>query len=373
MSKTKISTKNQNLLWARSAGRCEYEGCNEVLYQDILTKKNYNAAYIAHIVADEPNGPRGDAERSGLLNDNISNLMLLCDRHHRLVDKEDVAGHSEERLLEMKRKHEERIRRLTAIKPEMKSEIVLYGANIGKHTSLLSYERASDALFPDYYPACDRAIELSLKNVPFEDKDEEFWECEARNLQLQFDDRIKPGISLNTVSHISLFALAPQPLLIKLGTLLNDLYSVRVFQKHREPDTWRWSDNGTKARVILNKPESCEFSPVLLLGLSAHVDHKRIRKVLGDRISVWEITTDNPGNDFLQLEETLSDFRKLIRDTLDQIKYEHGCTELKVFPVMPVAVAVELGRVWMPKADMPLVIYDENKKNGGFFRTITIN
>ena len=28
--------------------------------------------------------------------------------------------------------------------------------------------------------------------------------------------------------------------------------------------------------------------------------------------------------------------------------------------------------VWMPKADMPLVIYDENKAKGGFYKTITI-
>ena len=90
MSKTKISSMNQNLLWAISGGRCEYDGCNEVLYTDILTKKRYNTAYIAHIVADSPDGPRGDTERSSLLANNISNLMLLCDRHHRLIDKEDV-------------------------------------------------------------------------------------------------------------------------------------------------------------------------------------------------------------------------------------------------------------------------------------------
>ena len=52
--------KNQNLLWAISGGRCEYEGCNTPLYMDILTKKKYNKAYIAHIVADSLDGPRGD-------------------------------------------------------------------------------------------------------------------------------------------------------------------------------------------------------------------------------------------------------------------------------------------------------------------------
>ena len=37
---------------------------------------------------------------------------------------------------------------------------------------------------------------------------------------------------------------------------------------------------------------------------------------------------------------------------------------------MPIACAVELGRVWMPKAHKPLVLYDyQNKKEG---KTITI-
>ena len=77
MSNTLIKTKNQNLLWAMSGGRCEYEGCNRVLHTDILTKKNYNSAYIAHIVADKPKGPRGDAKRSKLLSDETSASITI--------------------------------------------------------------------------------------------------------------------------------------------------------------------------------------------------------------------------------------------------------------------------------------------------------
>ena len=85
MSKTPISVKNQNLLWAISGGRCEYEGCNTPLYMDILTKKKYNKAYIAHIVADSLDGPRGDPERSEKLANEISNLMLLCEPFYPLL------------------------------------------------------------------------------------------------------------------------------------------------------------------------------------------------------------------------------------------------------------------------------------------------
>ena len=59
---------------------------------------------------------------------------------------------------------------------------------------------------------------------------------------------------------------------------------------------------------------------------------------------------------------------------LNEIKLEYGSKmSLHIFPAMPIAAAVELGRYWMPKADMPLVIYDENKLNEGFFKAIEIN
>jgi len=215
MSQTRISTKNQNLLWATSAGRCQYEGCNKVLHRDILTKRTYNSAYIAHIVADKPNGPRGDAKRSNLLCNDINNLMLLCDKHHRLIDKEDVEGHPESRLIEMKRKHEERIMRITDIAPDKLTHIILYGANIGINNSPLSYQLASEAILPDHFPAEVRPIELGFKNNSLIDGTEAYWIAEESNLVEQFNLKIKPLLMHGNANHYSVFALAPQPLLIK--------------------------------------------------------------------------------------------------------------------------------------------------------------
>ena len=115
-----IPEKTRTRLWVLAGGRCQYEGCNKPLWQDELTMAQMNTAYIAHIIAAEPNGPRGDKELSPKLATDISNLMLMCDEHHRLIDREDVEGHPVERLHEMKRKHEERIELLTSIKREKK-------------------------------------------------------------------------------------------------------------------------------------------------------------------------------------------------------------------------------------------------------------
>ena len=63
----------------------------------------------------------------------------------------------------------------------------------------------------------------------------------------------------------------------------------------------------------------------------------------------------------------------MVRHTFEKIKTHHGCVNLHLFPAMPISASVELGRIWMPKADMPIEIYDENRGSNGFIKTITIN
>lgn len=373
MSVTSISDKNKNLLWAISGGRCEYTGCNKVLHTDILTKKRYNSAYIAHIVADSPNGPRGDTTRSIQFCDNIDNLMLLCNEHHNLIDKVEIVGHSESRLLVMKRQHEERIKRITDITPNMFSEIILFGANIGVNSSPLSYKSAREALLYDYYPASDYPIELGFKNAAFTDDKNVYWLAEEANLEEQFNLKIKPRIMQGNSNHYSVFALAPQPLLIKLGVLLNDLNNVKVYQKHREPSTWKWQATPSDINYVLREPTDKTKTPVLVFSLSATITHDRIQTVLGDNVSIWEVTiSSTPNNDFLKTEALLSDFRGIVRHAFDKIKSYHGCTDLHIFPAMPVSASVELGQVWMPKVDMPMAIYDANKVKNDFYKAITI-
>jgi hypothetical protein len=110
-----VSLKNRMVLWARRR-RCEHDGCNLSLIGDLISgNAELNAAYIAHILAETPGGPRGDPVHSLLLADDIGNLMLLCDPHHRVIDREAVGDHSESVLLAMKARHEARIEAVSDI------------------------------------------------------------------------------------------------------------------------------------------------------------------------------------------------------------------------------------------------------------------
>ena len=57
----------------------------------------------------------------------------------------------------------------------------------------------------------------------------------------------------------------------------------------------------------------------------------------------------------------------------DAIKALHGEPEqVHLFPALPVSAAIETGRAWMSKADLPLVVYDQNRRAGGFEKALTI-
>ena len=63
----------------------------------------------------------------------------------------------------------------------------------------------------------------------------------------------------------------------------------------------------------------------------------------------------------------------MMRSVYARIKARHGSEQpINIFPAMPVAMAVETGRVWMPKADLPLITWDENRSSGGFRHAIAI-
>lgn len=197
-------------LWGQASGRCEYEGCNRPLYRDDVTQAEFNSAYIAHIVADRPGGPRGDATLSEQLKGELSNLMLLCDEHHRLVDRVDVEGHPVERLREMKRRHEDRVEIAADVDEAMRSHVLLYGARIGEHHAPLSYEEAARALLPHQYPASRQPIWLGLGNSSFEDREADYWELEAEHLRRNFKAHVVPRIASDEIKRLSVFALAPR-------------------------------------------------------------------------------------------------------------------------------------------------------------------
>jgi hypothetical protein len=374
LSITKVSETVRYLLWAKSAGRCEFDGCNKPLWRDGLTQIEMNFADVAHIIGNSPGGPRGDIDLSAEYCNDVSNLMLMCLEHHRMIDR-ITEVYSDDVLRQMKKVHEDRIERLTEIKPDKTSHVLIYRGMIGEHQPKINYRDTWSAMAPERYPSNKLPIELGLRNSAFQDDEEKFWRFEEENLERQFNTKVKPFLDNDVeVNHFSIFAFAAQPLLIKLGVLFSDIHPAEVHQRHREPQTWEWVPGPEKFEYRVVEADSSERNVALNLSLSAAIDSARIQRLFGDqKYSEWKFTIAHLDNDFLKSRAQLQMFRTEFRALLNRIKAKHGENAiLHIFPSVPVSVAVEIGRVWQPKADLPMVIYDQNRKAGGFAKTLSI-
>jgi hypothetical protein len=374
MAKTTIPQKVQSALWARAAGRCQYRSCNEDLIGDLVSgREDGTFGFIAHIVADSADGPRGDPVRSPLMAKASENLMLMCARHHKLIDVDDVAGHPEPILIGMKAEHESRIGVVTAIDEDRASHVIRFAANIGENEALVSTKAIFMAMPPDHHPASGQTIDLEMLGCAYRDDEPAYWIFQRDNLRRQFEAKVRGRVERQEVRHLSVFALAPQPLLVELGRLLCDIVPATVRQRHREPATWAWQPNQPRIAYRVDEPAPRATGAIALkLGISATLTDERIFKVLGPDAAIWSITAESPHNDILRHPEDQAGFRQRLRRTLDRIKATHGeGREIHVFPAVPASLAVDLGRVWMPKSDLAMTIYDNNR-SAGFVPAITI-
>lgn len=339
-----------------------------------MTQEQVNVAQKAHIWAFSSDGPRGNKGIPKKELNDLDNLMLVCHGCHRKIDQHLDGGRYTVALLQKwKAEHERRIAIVTGVHPKKSSHVVLYGANIGDHSSPLKFADAAVALFPERYPADDRAIELGTINSSFKDKTPAFWDAERTNLIDKFEKRVRERLSSGEAEHLSVFALAPQPLLILLGTLLTDIPKAEVFQLHREPQGWTWPARPRIQSFAVHTPAQTSGPPALVLSLSGTVTDESIKQVTGPNVSIWKVSIPTPNNDFTKSRAQLARLRTELRTLLDRIRAAHGqATPLHVFPAASVSTCVELGRVRMPKADMPWKLYDHVNVRGGFVHTFDI-
>jgi len=335
-----------------------------------------NCSNVAHIIADSPGGPRGDTVLSEQLAGEFSNLMLMCYNHHHLIDHEGLADHPPDVLRAMKAEHERRIEAVTGIQPDWKTDIIVYTARISDFFPRVTFAEVATAILANgRYPALPYFYDLSGGNGHLEDSEASFWQREEEHLRAAVRERIIPPHTRGDLKSLSIFAIAPQPLLVLLGHLVRDISAADVYQRHREPlpPSWVWQDHPDGFTYHIERSSGATGQPALVLALSAPVADERIFAKIGADAAIWRVTVPQQNNDYLKSAQQLQQFRELIRPLMDEIKDRYALgTPLNVFTAAPVSVCVELGRAIQPKAHMPLRLWDQNNDRDGFFHALDI-
>lgn len=109
--RSNIPEKETKILLLKSGGICAFPKCD----QGLVVKQNNNCdpvivGEIAHIIAANRQGPRGKADISPEELNKHSNLILLCQKHHKIID-DNPKIYSVQVLSQMKGDHESHIQK----------------------------------------------------------------------------------------------------------------------------------------------------------------------------------------------------------------------------------------------------------------------
>lgn len=363
-----VSPITRMVVWGRAAGRCSYTNCSERLDGDLISGDlRKNKAFLAHIIASDPGGPRGDPILSGELSDDPDNLMLMCGPHHSEIDAENkLDRYTVEALREMKRHHEERVARALAHPEAPRAHILRVSAAIGANETAIPRRACAQAMVPALVIADRDPIDISFRGMEHKDSDPDYYPRELENLHKVYDREIRGRYRDGSLEHLAVFGFAPIPLLMELGRLISDLSEVTVFGRHREPRAgWAWPDDAPELAFERIPGAPGPKNVALKLCVSAEISDDRVAAVLGSDASIWEIRSSVMDTHVLRNQDDLSSFRKLVGRVLDEIKTAHGSdVRLSVFPAIPATCAIEFGRVWQPKAHPAFDVFDEISGSG---------
>lgn len=370
-----VPAKIRLFLFVRAAGRCEFDGCNRYLLEHHLTKVEGIFAQMAHIWAFSERGPRGRRGDRRKTVHSLSNLMLLCPQCHKLAD-DHPEQYTVEVLQKYKKAHEGRVFLLTDMKHDRHTVALVLKAKVGGRTASVSLSEMQEAVAPQYLGSRD-VVTVDLTTIPDQAGDH-YWRAGTEAIRAKACSLYEQSFESGPVRHVSVFALGPIPLLVLLGTCISDKVPATFYQRHRDTENWKWKGKGDVVTYTSRtlRQGSVPASVALLLSLSGRIPVADLPANVDDRFTVHEITVVGiePTPRFLGLEESLRAFRDEFMCTMRSLVASHpGLERILLFPAVPAPVAVAVGRDLLPKRDPLLVIYDYDKRAGGFVPTLEVN
>jgi hypothetical protein len=348
-------------VWSEAAGRCQFTDCNIPLWHNTLTLGKRNFGEMAHIIGAKEGGPRG-SDLSKELEKDPENIILLCDRCHKEVDGvETRKNYPVDRLKKMKSDHTTRVRMLLE-QPSNRSRPLLFTSAIGGQQSMFGDISITEALLPDF-PDQIRENWLKIEFGSFQRDILNEWGYVKSKIDQLYEstDRV---VKNGDINHLSIFGLAPQPLLMYLGRKLGDKISAQIFEPRRTDilkNKWKW-DTGVKTDVQYEASklkEGKDKNVILLIALSDFLKEDKYVNMVQGEPHIYNLSIKEPVQGFLIKRIEKAHFIKKCRVLLNKIQNEVGkdCI-IHILPAMPASLAIEFGRLLQPTKDPRIWVYE---------------
>lgn len=382
-----ISTKTAATVWHEAGGRCMYSGCGCDLGSTPLTTKAARIAYLAHIVASNPDGPRGN-ESSHALSDDPENIMLMCDAHHRLIDRIDVEGHPTRHLRQMREAHTDRVRILLDSLQCPSAQIITLLADLAQTPTNVSRNELIDSILSRGLGPLPE-IKNMVRRTQRDDRDRnEFW----KNLLIEHDTDIRELInltsnkpsqsSLTTADTLAVFPLHLVPMLILFGRIIGEARNVEIFQYNRDLRTWRWTSSSSSAdNPFTLNTEHCNLSEskhtILSFELTANLDidalPDQLKQAVIKKTANWiRVQSNCPDPNCIESSERLSDFTKLARQAINTVQDSWQSKHVHLFGICPASALFKVGQMLQAGHHSVFTVYDRPKGSMPFVPALQI-
>jgi hypothetical protein len=127
--------------------RCQFDGCGQDLRSHFVPSVRGNFGYFAHIVASSPGGPRASEGNCAALANDPTNIMLLCDKCHRLVDREAPHRYNATYLREMRANSVAEVSRLLNNLSYASAQMLVVGGSIEGQVFAFDQRVAEEAMW----------------------------------------------------------------------------------------------------------------------------------------------------------------------------------------------------------------------------------
>lgn len=287
-------------------------------------------------------------------------------------DPSNVQYWTEQRLTDRKEEHESRVIRATDFATLAKAILITTEGEIRGHLAQVTPRQVMhamiDARLVTHVDGGQRNEHLiRLQGAPNQSF---YWDSGRAQID-RIAKRALIAASSGKVERLALFAMAPIPLLVYLGSRLGSKVGITVFDRHRDDvgsDTWSWRkpERGPTAFEIEASEGDSHATEVLA---QIAVSGSASAGILPTGIEALPRIRLKPlgGEGRVGLIESEADLDAAVRawtDLLAKVESLYPKVRtLHVVAAVPASVAVHMGRQRMPGAQPDLVVYELEKKN----------
>lgn len=382
-----------------AAWRCQFEGCGENLRTHVLPGTRGNFSYFAHIVASSPDGPRGNTVLSPQLANDPTNILLLCDKCHRTIDRVAPHLYSRDRLQQMRARNLTNVERCLDSLRYPEARILVLGGNVQGQTAAFDEKLAQEAMWLRKLRSDCTRPDWFARNAGHLGDTHSYAFWSSLFALLKQDIPRLQGILNGTVHDSNQgmpLAVFPAPLttsvLILSGRLLGESRSIHLFQFHRDQvggtlgGQWAWRGEPPakeKYKVkVLRPPQPGESEATFLVYLTDSVPPEELPSSLYANTE-WacptiEVSVEQPSRRVIAHPEDLELLGLAIDNALQKLQDQWRASKVHLMVIAPITACVRIGQKMQARCQPSFFVYERDTSThtpgrGAFISTIAIS